>query len=138
VIIMDSDHTSVLKYRDSDRYNRLVARLALADEPVGTTIITAEEHMRGWLATIAKERKAVRQVRPYLELLDLFRFFSGLPLLPFDEPAAHLFDTFSRIRIGAMDRKIAAIAIVNDALLLTANRADFEQVPNLRFENWID
>ncbi|MFO0806180.1 MAG: type II toxin-antitoxin system VapC family toxin [Gemmataceae bacterium] len=138
MIILDSDHASVLKYRDSERYIRLTARLALALEPVATTIVTAEEQMRGWLASIAKERKAFRQVKPYLELRELFNFFGGLSLLPFDEVSANLFEQFHRIRIGAMDRKIAAITIANDSLLLTANRSDFEQVPGLRFENWMD
>lgn len=36
-----------------------------------------------------------------------------------------------------MDKKIAPIAIANNALLLTANRRDFEQVPGLRFDNWM-
>ena len=52
--------------------------------------------------------------------------------------AADLFESFSRIRIGTADHKIAAIAIVTDALLLTANRRDFEKVPGLRFDNWMD
>jgi len=30
------------------------------------------------------------------------------------------------------------ILIVNNALLLTANRRDYEQVPGLRFDNWMD
>jgi tRNA(fMet)-specific endonuclease VapC len=37
-----------------------------------------------------------------------------------------------------MDLKIAATALVNDALLLSANRRDFERVPGLRVENWLD
>ncbi len=36
-----------------------------------------------------------------------------------------------------MDLKIASVALVNEALLLTANRKDFEKVPGLRFENWL-
>jgi tRNA(fMet)-specific endonuclease VapC len=36
-----------------------------------------------------------------------------------------------------MDKKIAAIARVNNAILLTANRREFEQIPGLHFENWL-
>ena len=39
------------------------------------------------------------------------------------------------MRLGTMDLKIAAIAFVNDALLLTATLRDFERVPRLRIEN---
>jgi len=35
------------------------------------------------------------------------------------------------------DLKIASIALVNDALLVTANLRDFSQVPELRCENWL-
>jgi tRNA(fMet)-specific endonuclease VapC len=37
-----------------------------------------------------------------------------------------------------MDLKAACVALVHDARLLTANRQDFEKVPGLRFENWLD
>jgi tRNA(fMet)-specific endonuclease VapC len=37
-----------------------------------------------------------------------------------------------------MDLKTACIAIVSQAILLTANRRDFEKVPDLKFENWLD
>ena len=96
--------------------------------------------MRGWLAAIAKERMAVRQVSSYRELGDLFSFFAGFTVAGFSEDAANRFDQLrkARIRIGTMDLKIAAIALVNNALLLTGNRVDFEQVPGLRFENWMD
>jgi tRNA(fMet)-specific endonuclease VapC len=56
-----------------------------------------------------------------------------------NEPAADALGQFraQRIRIGTQDLKIAAIALANDALLLSANLRDFEQVPNLRIENWL-
>ena len=43
-----------------------------------------------------------------------------------------------KLRIGSRDLKIAATALVNDALLLSANLTDFERVPALRVENWLD
>jgi tRNA(fMet)-specific endonuclease VapC len=44
----------------------------------------------------------------------------------------------AKIRVGTSDLKIAAVALTINALLLTANRQDFEQVPGLRFANWLD
>jgi tRNA(fMet)-specific endonuclease VapC len=65
-------------------------------------------------------------------------FRTGIPLLPFDNRAAAEFDRLrqSRIRIGTMDLKIAAIALANDATLLTRNLSDFRKVPGLRAEDW--
>ncbi len=70
----------------------------------------------------------------------LFDYFRAFTILPFDERAADRFDELraAKIRLGTMDLKISAIALVNQALLLTANRRDFEQVPGLRVENWLD
>ena len=40
--------------------------------------------------------------------------------------------------IATRNLKIAAISLASNALLLTANRRDFEKVPGLRFENWLE
>jgi tRNA(fMet)-specific endonuclease VapC len=42
-----------------------------------------------------------------------------------------------RIRIGTQDLKIASLALVNNALLLSANLRDFDRVPGLHVEDWI-
>ena len=43
----------------------------------------------------------------------------------------------SHVRIGAMDIKIASIALANDAILLTRNLNDFQKVPGLRVADWL-
>ena len=43
-----------------------------------------------------------------------------------------------RIRIGTNDLKIGSITLVNEALLLSANLRDFEQIPGLLVENWLE
>jgi tRNA(fMet)-specific endonuclease VapC len=55
-----------------------------------------------------------------------------------NEPAANVFSRLraSRVRIGTQDLKIAAMALANDALLLSANLRDFSQVRDLRVEDW--
>jgi predicted nucleic acid-binding protein len=37
-----------------------------------------------------------------------------------------------------MDLKIASIVIGQNATLLTRNAVDFEGIPSLKFENWLD
>ena len=141
MILLDTDHLTVLRYRTSDRAARLTERLAAvptADGPIGTTVVNVEEAMRGWLAAVAKERQPHRQIPAYRELAELFTFFSGYHIALFDRAAADLFASFSAVRIGTRDRKIAAIASAHSALLLTANRQDFEQIPGLHFANWLD
>lgn len=72
-------------------------------------------------------------MRKYLSFLFPF------PLLAFDERAADEFERLrkAKVRIGSMDLKIACIALVHNALLLSANLCDFGHVPNLRVENWL-
>jgi tRNA(fMet)-specific endonuclease VapC len=142
MILLDTDHVSILKFAGNERRERLQTRLRAIppEEAVAVSIITVEEQMRGWLSSIAKERQAIHQVSSYRDLAGLFEFFAFFTIVPFDLSAAQRFDSLraSKVRIGTPDLKIAAIALVNDALLLTANRRDFEQVPGLRFENWMD
>jgi tRNA(fMet)-specific endonuclease VapC len=141
MILFDSDHLTVLKYRGSERHARLTERLqAAADDAVGTTIVNVEEQMRGWLASLAKERAVLRQVTAYRELALLFDFFSKLHVAPFNDDAAARFQDLrvGGVRIGTMDLKAACVALVHQAVFLTANRKDFEKVPGLRFENWLD
>jgi tRNA(fMet)-specific endonuclease VapC len=142
MILLDTDHLSLLKYPDSERGARLNDRLHNQPpaEVVAISIVSVEEQMRGWLAAIAKERQARRQVFAYAELARLFDYFRAFTIVPFDERAADRFDNLrgTRIRLGTMDLKIAAVALVNQSLLLSANRRDFEQVPGLRVENWLE
>jgi tRNA(fMet)-specific endonuclease VapC len=142
MILLDTDHVSLLKYPTSERGERLTQKLdALpAVEEVGVAVITVEEQMRGWLATIAKERSVRRQITPYRELAYLFEFFAEFTIALLDERAAAQFETLraSKIRLGTMDLKIAAIALVNQALLLSRNLRDFKQVPGLRVEDWLE
>ena len=96
--------------------------------------------MRGWLSAIAKERTLMRQINAYRELTDLFDFFAKLDIISLSADAVDLFNTFreSGVKIGTMDLKMACIAAANNAIFLTANRRDFEKVPGLRFENWLE
>ena len=109
------------------------------DREIQTTAVSLEEQMRGWLAAIHRLQDVHRQVTYYRRLVDLVRFYANWRILPFDDQAAEQFQSLrrDRVRIGTMDLKIASIALVHDATLLSANLCDFEQVPGLRVEDWI-
>jgi tRNA(fMet)-specific endonuclease VapC len=61
----------------------------------------------------------------------LFEFFATFLIAPFDQSTADLLDSLqvAKVRIATRDLKIAAISLASNALLLTANRRDFERVP---------
>ena len=141
--VLDTDHVTVVKYSDSAQYQRLTARITAATqagEVFGTTIISVEEQTRGWLAYIRAQRDLRRQVRGYTELAQLFAFFQRWRVLAFDAAAADRADYLQqiRLRVGTQDLKIAAIALTQNALLLSANLRDFSRVPGLWVENWLE
>lgn len=74
----------------------------------------------------------------------LVQLIGLIPVLPLDETvSAH----YGKIRqhlqvsgkpIGNNDLWIAAHALANKLILVTNNVAEFERVPELRVENWVD
>jgi tRNA(fMet)-specific endonuclease VapC len=139
MILLDTDHLSVFTDERDPRHGLLNERLEAAAEPVACTVVSVEEILREWLAVIHRLREVRRQVPAYLRLGQLFNVLCDWEIVPFDERATDQFAGLRRrrIRIGTMDLKIASIALVNHALLVTANRRDYSLVPNLRCENWL-
>ncbi|HLV81055.1 MAG TPA: type II toxin-antitoxin system VapC family toxin [Chthonomonadaceae bacterium] len=68
----------------------------------------------------------------------MLELYCSTPILPFEDAAVSIFQSLwlQRLRVGTMDLKIAAIALANDATLLTRNRSDFSKIPALRIEDW--
>lgn len=140
MILPDTDHLSVLKYDEHPRGHALRERMIASNDPFfATTIVSIEEQMRGWLAKIHSVKDAEKQVAWYDQLARLLEFLADWQIIAFDLQAAVEFKRLQwmRLRIGTMDLKIAAIARVHDALLLSGNRRDFGRVPGVRVENWI-
>jgi len=137
-LVLDTDHMSLLEW-GSDESARLRERLADCDEgEVATTIINYEEQMRGWMAYLAGARSLAKQVEAYRRLRSHLDNYRQIPVLDFDNAAAGVYEELrrSRIRIGTMDLRIAAIVISLDATLLSRNSKDFKKVPRLKLEDW--
>jgi tRNA(fMet)-specific endonuclease VapC len=139
MILLDTDHFSVLKYLDQPKFAALAGKMQIARDQVAITIVSAEEQMRGWLAKINRLHNVDEQIPVYDELGKLFAFLKDWEVIPFDARAAGEFMRLRRqgVRIGSLDL-IASIALVQGATLLSANVRDFRKVPGLKVENWLD
>jgi hypothetical protein len=66
VILLDTNHVTILRMPSNERRTRLVERMTLSHlQQFGIPIVAVEETMRGWMAVIAKERLARRQVTAF-------------------------------------------------------------------------
>jgi tRNA(fMet)-specific endonuclease VapC len=85
--------------------------------------------LRGWPSYIARAKSSKQNVNGYAKLHALLEDFATRPVLDFDPQAAAEFERLigSRLRIGTMDLRIAAIALAHDALLLSKNLIDFPE-----------
>ena len=119
---------------------RLKQRCSDQGMAVFSTIITSQESAEGWFALIKRRRVGNAQVVGYRLFQHSAQILHELGTLAFDADAARILETLvaSKLRIGSMDLKIAAICLAHDALLLSRNLLHFEQVPELRVENWLD
>jgi len=138
MLVLDTDHLVELD-RGSARGAALQQRLEDAGDEVATTIISAEEQLRGWLAQIHRQRDPDEQIATYQRLQRRMAFFAAWHVLPWDTETADIFAGLrrQRIRIGTMDLKIASIVLAHNAILLSRNLRDFHQVPDLRVEDWL-
>jgi len=138
IYLLDTDHISLMD-RGGREGQAIRSRLKrVPPDDVSASTISYEEQIRGWMSVIAQARTAQQQVPFYRELERLLRFYCLTPLMPFDADAAehHTRLRQAHVRIGTMDLKIAAIALANNATLLTRNLADFSKVPELKAEDW--
>jgi len=94
--------------------------------------------MRGWLSIIARSKSSEQQIYAYQKLHRFLESYRDTLVLDYDERAAAVFQNLKsqKIRVGTMDLKIAAIAISNNAILISRNLSDFLQIPNLSVEDW--
>lgn len=139
MIVLDTDIVTLILWDPGDVGERLVNRIDSTADDICVAIVGVEEQLRGWLSWIAGAKSESRLIEGYSRLN---RFLDHLDrfdeILDFDSAAAGIFNQLrrKRIRIGTMDLRIAAIALANDALLISRNLVDFQKVPGLRIEDW--
>jgi tRNA(fMet)-specific endonuclease VapC len=120
----------------------VVARLeAIPVEDQSIPVVVLEEILRGRLNAIRLAESG--KDRTSLEVAyDLFRRSvidsKSYRILKYSTEATDRVNEWKRqkIRVGTLDMRIAAIAVVHGARLVTMNRQDFRRLPGLDVEYW--
>lgn len=138
-VVLDTNHFRELAEATPLAAN-LDRRASETNAEIFMSIITVQEAVGGWLALINGRQSGQDQISGYTSFQRTILAFQYFDILPFDAEAATLFHRLKSVhpRTGTMDLKIAAICMAHDAMLLTRNLSDFQHIPGLRVENWLD
>ena len=138
MIVFDTDVYSLLQSGTSPEAVKIAPRVVAEKDEICVTIITYEEQMRGWLGFLAKAKDEGKRVFAYGRLKEMLDDFAKLRVIVYDQEASFHYARLrkTKIRVGAMDLKIAAIALAHSATLITRNTRDFERIAGLKIEDW--
>ena len=136
--VLDTDHMTAY-FRGGTAGSHLATRLqTIAPDDYGTTIISFEEQLRGWLDTLASTKKNETKIYAYQQLNSLRLMYQKFAVWQYTEAADAIYSEWVKngVRISSQDLRIAAIALTNGAVVLTANRRHFGKIPGLIIEDW--
>jgi tRNA(fMet)-specific endonuclease VapC len=134
--ILDTDHLSLIQ-RNGQEGKRILTKLATIEKAeVAVTVITYEEQVRGRLNVLSRAKTPDEQVFAYQGLQQLGMDYRSIVIIPFAAALEHQRLRKAYPRLGNMDLKIAAISLMNNAILLTRNTSDFGQTMELSIEDW--
>jgi tRNA(fMet)-specific endonuclease VapC len=135
--LFDTDHLTLYQYTNPNLGERL-RNLDYRVHQLVTTAINYQEQISGRFEQVRRAKKSAEIVSAYQLLQETIKFFEAWDIVPYVDQAENHFKAARKmgIRIGTMDLRIASIALSLDATVVTRNRKDFQQVPQLKFEDW--
>jgi len=133
--VLDTDMLQLFQ----DDNPRVVAHVrATKRESITISVVTVEEQLSGWYTQLRQAKDHNRLAWAYRRLAATIRFLSQIQIVDFDEPAIRRCEQLKKLKLKVrkMDLRIAATVLERDAILVTRNVRDFQQVPGLKIEDW--
>lgn len=136
-LILDTDHVSLILWGDE----RLKEQVDQHPEAC-TTVITIQEIFNGWVTRINQAKPNDDFVELYSRFINTIDYLKQAEILNFDRAADQCFRSLLQqnppLRKARLQRdmRIAAIALSQDATIVTRNQRDFGQVPGLEIVDW--
>lgn len=133
--ILDTDHLTLLQRGDA---NVTTNMQRIPETQRATTVISLAEQLRGRLAKVHRATTESDAARAYSRLNETAAFFRRISIVPYDDAAIAVYKGLrsQRLRIGTQDLRIAAIALAQNATVVTRNQRDLGQVPALSIVDW--
>lgn len=134
--ILDSNTVSAIL----NEHPGVQRRVALVPaECIFLNVVSAFENLRGWFGQVNRQQPIERLVRAFNGILRTLNYYGQSQVLPYDVAAATKYEELRRQhrRHSRDDLRIAAIALVQNAILVTQNVRDFAAIEDLRVENWL-
>jgi tRNA(fMet)-specific endonuclease VapC len=117
-------------------------RLRTHQNESAIAIVTVHEVFNGWVSRINSAKQLEEVIFLYNQLSNALKFFQGVLVLDFDGKAASRFQSLiqntpelNKNKLQK-DIRIAAIALANNAIVITRNHRDFSLVPGLTIVDW--
>ena len=136
--LLDTDHLSILQRKAGAEYLRLATWMAQGSvSDFACCVVGLHEQVLGAHNFLNQAKNSTGLVRGYELLERLPRDYLAFVLLPFDTAGAAIYDQLlgHNLRVGAMDLRVAAIALSRSLIVLTRNLRDFGRVPGLTIED---
>lgn len=133
--LLDTDCFTLFQFN----HPAVVSRAARVNR-LSISIVTVDESLTGWYSRVRQAKTPEQLAVVYQGLLKSISAISIMDVLPYPLPAILRQNQLRQQyrRIGKMDLAIAAIALELNAILVTRNRIDFEQIPGLQIEDWAE
>jgi tRNA(fMet)-specific endonuclease VapC len=138
VYILDTDHISLFL----GNYSSVRDRVLKKKSDCSIAIISVQEIFNGWVGQLNRVENEAYKIEIYQRLHLTTQFIQQIPVLNYDQAASDQYQQIIQAspllakRRLEKDMRIAAIALVHKAIIVTRNKRDFEQVPNLNIEDW--
>jgi tRNA(fMet)-specific endonuclease VapC len=136
--ILDTDHISLFL----GNYPPVRDRVLQTKADCSITVISVQEIFNGWVGQLNRVENEAYKIEIYQRLHLTTQFIQQMSVINYEQAASERYQQIIKVnpilakRRLEKDMRIAAIALANDAIIVTRNKRDFEQVPKLTMEDW--
>jgi tRNA(fMet)-specific endonuclease VapC len=135
LFVLDTDHLTLYYHGDPIVVQRVDSR---APTELAISVLTVDEQLTGWYTLTRQARRPEEVARAYAHLGEAVLRLGRWRILPYTDAAIARVTQLKTLRLNVrlMDLRIAAVAMENQAVVVTRNRRDFGRIPGLSVEDW--